>query len=178
MTTSDRGPAIWTARGYFYPFDPRPEEVHLEVIAAALSKVCRWGGHTPQFLSVAQHSVYCAEAGLRVSRETARAALLHDAAEAYIGDMVRPLKARLVEFSVIEGMLLSVIMDRFEVDVPSVWADVLQIDEEVLAAEKAAMFPEAPEWGLPAPADIEVNGWVPIIAQERFLALATELDIR
>lgn len=87
----------------FYPLDPRPEEVRIEDIAHALSHICRYGGHVPTFYSVAQHSVLVARCterllgvrGYRGQRLAAGAAyaLLHDAGEAYVGDLVQPLKA-------------------------------------------------------------------------------------
>jgi len=73
----------------FYPLDPRPEEVNIEDIANALSKMCRFGGHSRQFYSVAEHSLWVS---YRVPPWLALAGLLHDAHEAYVGDMIRPVK--------------------------------------------------------------------------------------
>lgn len=87
--------AIRTVKGN--PFNllrPEPHMVDLEEIAHALSMQCRYNGHVPSFYSVAEHSV-------RVSvvleddghsADVQMAGLLHDAAEAYCGDMVRPMK--------------------------------------------------------------------------------------
>jgi len=86
---------VMTASGRrFWPLAPRAADVHLEDIAHALAAIARFGGHTRVPYSVAQHSVL-------VSRELAAASpvpevaligLLHDAAEAYLGDVPRPLK--------------------------------------------------------------------------------------
>src|SRR6267378_1608096 len=73
----------------FYHLAPTPEMVCIEDIAHALSQTCRWTGHTKFHYSVAQHSIYCS---FLVPAEHALAALLHDASEAYLGDMNRPLK--------------------------------------------------------------------------------------
>jgi len=75
--------------GAFYPFDPRPEEVDIESIAHALSNLCRYTGHCSGFYSVAQHSVLVSR---EVRIDQALWGLLHDAPEAYINDISRPLK--------------------------------------------------------------------------------------
>lgn len=74
--------------------DPKPEDFCIEDIAHGLSNVCRFGGHVAEFYSVAQHSVLVAEtvAQLAGSREMQLHGLLHDASEAYIGDVIWPLK--------------------------------------------------------------------------------------
>lgn len=73
----------------FWPFDPRPEDVDLEDIARALSCIARFGGHARAFYSVACHSLFVAS----LVDEPLRAhALLHDAHEAYLGDVIAPMK--------------------------------------------------------------------------------------
>ena len=87
-------PMITSSGRLFWPFDPRPEQVSIEDIAHALAHVCRFGGHARAFYSVAQHSVIVAS-GVHVDEHgpaAALAALCHDAAEAYCGDMIRPLR--------------------------------------------------------------------------------------
>lgn len=76
----------------FYPLDPRPEDVTIEDIAHALSNVCRWGGRVREFYSVAQHSAHVAQIVERTHPQHALRALLHDAAEAYLGDIATPIK--------------------------------------------------------------------------------------
>lgn len=83
---------IWTYTGKkFYFGDPTPESICIEDIAHAQSQLCRWTGHTKKFYSIAEHSyrvsVLCMKFSLR--------ALLHDAAEAYINDINKPLKVTL-----------------------------------------------------------------------------------
>ncbi len=73
----------------FWPLDPHSNDVRVEDIAHALANICRFGGHTKGFYSVAQHSVLVST---YVPREYRFVALMHDAPEAYLGDMVRPMK--------------------------------------------------------------------------------------
>lgn len=114
----DRGNWMQTIGGRaFYVLDPRPEEVDIDDIAHALSMLCRFGGHCTRFYSVAEHCVRVStaieEAGGTV--EDCFVGLMHDAAEAYIGDMVWPLK-RAPEsegYKAIERRVEAAIAERF-----------------------------------------------------------------
>ena len=93
--------SLRTILGYEYEFDkPFEYDYPVEEIAHALSMLCRYGGHSPVHYSVAQHSVL---ASYIVDDEFALTALLHDAAEAYLGDMVAPLKALIPEYRNLEA---------------------------------------------------------------------------
>lgn len=129
------GDWMQTAHGRFYPLDPRPEEIHIEDIARALSRICRFGGHSRAFYSVAQHSVHVSEL---CTPEHALAGLLHDAAEAYIGDMVRPLKRNeaMLPFQAVEHGIMCVVWERF--DLPhgyDIGRKIAHADEVMLATE-------------------------------------------
>lgn len=78
----------------FNVINPRPSDIKIEDIAHALSMQCRAGGHYNQFYSVAQHSISCCrEAKARgLSTEVQLCCLLHDASEAYLNDIPRPIK--------------------------------------------------------------------------------------
>jgi len=93
---SRRGNWMQTSTGRpFWPLDPRPEDFDILDVAHALGNLCRFGGHCRSFYSVDQHSVIVANAILHHGRGTRALAfegLLHDAAEAYIGDVIWPLK--------------------------------------------------------------------------------------
>lgn len=101
----------------FYPLEPEVDEVKIEDIAHALSQMCRANGHFKTFYSVAQHSINCAnEAKVRgLSPRVQLACLLHDASEAYISDITRPVKCYLDEYRKIEHRLQQVIFTRFGV---------------------------------------------------------------
>ena len=73
----------------FWPLDPNPEKILIADIAHALAHQCRFGGHASKFYSVAEHSVHVSKLCLP---EHALWGLLHDASEAYLVDLPRPLK--------------------------------------------------------------------------------------
>src|SRR3954452_7535501 len=91
------GPYLQTISGRFVnPLDPDLDQIDIGDITRALANTCRFGGHCRSFYSVAQHSVIVSE--LVEQRggdpEDVFAALMHDAAEAYLGDMPHPVKHR------------------------------------------------------------------------------------
>lgn len=137
--------ALTTYSGHhFDPLCPDPDLICIEDIAHALSNVCRYGGHADMFYSVAQHSSlmssYC-------PHRLARACLLHDAAEAYVGDMVRPIKhgTELGEvFTEIEDYLLHMIFEKFDVPVNHLPA-VEQWDRFMLRWEQRDLRPRTLE---------------------------------
>ena len=92
-----------------------PDTICIEDIAHALAHTARFGGHLQRLYSVAQHSVY---ACTLVSRELQLAALLHDAAEAYLGDMPSPFKNMLPDFRKLEAKLMTVIADKYGFEYP------------------------------------------------------------
>ena len=97
--------------------NPRPEDILLQDIAAGLALTCRFGGHAGWY-SVAQHSVLVAQAvqeadGNRWQQPLLQTALLHDAAEAYLGDVISPLKHALPEYAALERRFEEAIRLRF-----------------------------------------------------------------
>lgn len=107
-----------TASGrMFYPLDPRPDEIHIEDIAAALSRICRFGGHCRAFYSVAQHSVLVSE---HSGPGDELWGLLHDASEAYLGDLIRPLKRQecMSSWRKAEAAVMSAVRVRFQLPGP------------------------------------------------------------
>jgi len=99
----------------FTPLDPDANQIHIEDIAHSLSLLCRANGHIDYFFSIAQHSINCA-AEAKARGHAARvqlACLLHDASEAYISDITRPVKFYLQEYKKIEKRLQDVIYTKF-----------------------------------------------------------------
>lgn len=100
---------------HFTPVEPVTEDIRIEDIAHALSLLCRANGHIPTFFSVAQHCINCAlEAEARgYSPRLQLACLLHDAGEAYVSDVTRPLKPYLPQYLEIEDRLLDAIWEKY-----------------------------------------------------------------
>lgn len=98
---------------HFDPYFAKKADICVEDIAHAQSLMVRANGHLPEFYSVAQHSIACCNEAL-ARQETAQTTLfclLHDAAEAYMSDVTRPVKARMPEYAAAEETLLKTIFD-------------------------------------------------------------------
>jgi hypothetical protein len=153
----------------FWPLDPHPEEIDIEDIAAALSKLCRYGGHCLRFYSVAEHCVHVASAA-RAS--LAMTALLHDASEAYLSDVIRPIKSRLTNYVEIEAALERAIAVRFGTVCPMP-EEVKRLDNAILWTEMLQNMAPPPEpwtkWLTDAPLDITLQFWAPDKAEAEFL---------
>lgn len=152
MATSNserKGDWMQTATGaQFWPLDPRPEEVHIEDIAHALSNMCRYAGHCTRFYSVAQHSVYVSR---HLPEDLKLWGLLHDASEAYAVDIPRPLKRFIPGYREIEDRIMSAIAARFGLvgDMPK---EVIRVDNAILCDEASQlMLPPPSDWCLPEP---------------------------
>ena len=160
------------------PLSPNPALITPEDIAHALSHHCRFGGHSRVFYSVAQHSCLVADAveAEGAGAEAALWALLHDATEAYLGDLPHPLKHRspLGEvFREAEGRLQEAIGARFGLpaDPP---AAVKRADRAALAAERRALMAPSsdghwPELDGVEPLQVEIHPWRPERAAGEFL---------
>lgn len=131
---TSRGSAMQTYGGNrFYIEDPRVEEVDIRDIAHSLSLINRYNGHCLFPYSVAQHSLLVSSI---VPREHALQGLLHDAAEAYVGDMTRPMKKIMEQsdYKKIEQKVFSVIAQKF--NIPD------ELHESVKAADNIAVATE------------------------------------
>ena len=162
----------------FFPLDPRPEEVNIVDIAHALANVCRFAGHVSEHYSVAQHSRFVSRL---VPPEDAKWGLLHDAAEAYTGDMPRPIRRNIPQWRGIEDKILEAIAARFDLELPvptSVW----YFDNVILAMEARDLFAGGPvqNWTKALKVEPLPEKIVPLGPQENarlFLRRAAELGI-
>jgi hypothetical protein len=178
------GDWIITASGKrFYPLDPRPEDISLDDIATALSKLCRWGGHLniDGIFSVAQHCVLVA---LNCPHRFRAQALLHDAHEAYLVDVPRPIKRYLVNYEIFAARLDACIGDRFCVELCDLPREVDEADDRGLATERRDLLvpwpcePGEPQGSLVKPWPARISPWEPAEARRNFLGLAHKLGIK
>ena len=151
---------------HFDPMQIRTEDICIEDIAHALSLMCRGGGHLKYFYSVAQHSLNCAaEAKARGwSGKLQLACLLHDASEAYLSDIIRPVKANLTGYLEIENRIMGKILEKFNLsdlteEEHRKWK---QIDDEILYYELKNLMPGEEDLAVPelcALPDISQRDW-------------------
>lgn len=128
---------------YFDLQDPERAAFSIEDIAHALGNLCRFTGHTDRFYSVAEHSVLCSH---MVPPEDALAALMHDAAEAFIGDVSSPLKALLPDYAAVERRVERAVWASVGLpdDLP---ASVKVADRMALALEQRFCMGNRDQWG-------------------------------
>jgi len=165
-----KGDWIQTFSGVkFWSLDPDIEDVRIFDIAHALSNMCRYNGHCKKFYSVAEHSIIVSKF---VLEEFALAGLLHDAAEAYLSDVPRPVKKYLNGYKGYESRLMSVIYRAFGIKKTMEMRNHVKcIDERLLRTEleqvmltgtKAIKFYEEP-------IDVKIAYLQPVDAEIEFL---------
>lgn len=150
----------WISVGFgrkFWPLDPRREDVNIETIARSLSNTCRWTGHLDDFYSVAEHCIRMVDLIEKEDEEGhdpdyLLTALLHDAPEAYLSDIARPVKhdPRFSAYKEFESTLENVIFARYGLTskyMPLVkyWDDLLLVTE----ARDLVGVDTAKEWSAP-----------------------------
>lgn len=147
---------------------PSPDDVLVEDIAHHLSRLCRFTGATQEHYSVAQH---CYMVSFCVAPHLALQGLMHDAHEAYIGDVSAPLKrAGLAQvLAKVEGPVWAAVATRF--DLPFVLDPaVKEADLRMLSTERRLLGPEPKSWQLDAqPYAIDLVPWCAEVAKEKFL---------
>jgi len=155
----------------FYPMEPRIEDIDIYDIAHALSMQCRYNGHTREFYSVAQHCVLMSRA---VSPDNALWALLHDATEAYVGDMIRPLKRSMPAYVEAEDRIMALIAEKYGLRGVTMPAEVKDADNRILLSEREAlMVPTTHKWAVDDLEPLQVGTiypWAPAQAETAYLA--------
>lgn len=170
---------------------PQPDTINLNDIAHALALSTRYAGHCSSFYSVGQHSVLCAimagKLGANMDMDGRRWALLHDATEAYMSDLPRPLKDLIPQYRTMEDNLHRVIANKFGLSWPMPKI-VKEIDTQMMITEARILLtqPLGPAWtpwnGIESYdytyAISTLNDpWSPARSERQFLAYATLLGI-
>ncbi len=174
---------IWSG-GFLDLENPQPEDIHLEDIATGLGRACRYGGQCPRFYSVAEHCVsmvVLAHQNGHRSKGLLQALLLHDATEAYIGDVQRPLKGMLDEYKVIERRLNGPILRRFGIRDHTPL--IKTYDRYMLVAERVEFWPndrneDWPGYDKESLEDVPFYYWDMEEAKGWFLAIADWIGIK
>lgn len=186
--TWHRGDWMQTYTGRrFYPLSPRAEEIDPLDIAHSLAHLCRYNGHVDRFYSVAEHCVLMSL--VMPTRELALEALLHDGSEAYVGDMVRPLKhtPEMAPYRLAEDFVMDAIAERFGLPVDrdghhSKAAEVADADLRILLTERTALlshYKPSDRWnvdGMEA-LDVEIMALQPYGAKQAYLARLESLGV-
>ena len=146
--TTSRGPYIICHSGAkFYPLDIRASDIDIRDIAHALSLQCRFGGHTQWHYSVGQHSILVSyELDGMGYPELALTGLLHDASEAYLVDVPRPIKliADFSRYREIEATVQEAVYKKFGCyrDFP----EIIDVADNLLLAKEAYILMDNPYW--------------------------------
>lgn len=150
--------------------NPSVDEVCIEDIAQALSMSCRFSGYVKSFYSVAEHCCHVSDLVWKTTKDKQKAldALLHDASEAYLTDVPRPIKGHLTNYMEIEKKAEAVIQDKFNVN--PMCGYIKHIDTHICGTEAAQLFLQVPDWVSEyEPISIIVKSWSPATAKREFM---------
>jgi hypothetical protein len=163
-------------------------DIEFPAIARGLSNQCRFNGQTEFPYSVAQHSVHACQYGEAHGWpiEVLRWVLMHDAAEAYVGDLIMPIKWKLNTFNRLENNVMEAIIQRFGLHTPVPIDEIKRADMTMVYLEMLAMFPEV-NWQDPIMGAVKNNAdtdyrmhfsyWNHKLALQEFTNKALELGV-
>lgn len=154
----------------FWFLDPSPEMFDINDISHALSMVCRYAGHVTRFYSVATHCCLMADQ-FKHDPHLHLAALMHDASEAYIGDMPRPLKQQISAFRWVEERIEEVLATAFGLTYP-IPKEIKAADLRITIDERRALKPRSTRmWAEDdlTPLGVTIPHWPPSRAKAEFL---------
>lgn len=179
MTQHQTKSSITTLSGKFFDIlKPEEYEYDIEEIATALSNLCRYTGHVNTFYSVAEHSVLVSRI---VPERLALAGLLHDASEAYLGDVSSPLKKLLPEYKRIEDRVQRAISGAFGITEGFDHPEVHAADKRMYWQERQSVANNGVKdtlWhqDLRATRKVEAMGMSPLMARRMFIKRYRELN--
>lgn len=191
--TEVRAIDIFNSKGKIFSITPlKDKDIKIEEIANALSNTCRYGGRVKKYYSVAEHSVLMTKAILKeldtmfsmapLKEEIALVALLHDAEEAFLGDIVSPIKNFIHTYTInlqaICDYVANRIYEKYQLDkyYSNFYGLICQYDERILLDEYKILFNnEYPNENNLRPLDIEIQFLSPEEAKKEFLKLFNKL---
>lgn len=155
---------ILSTRGRMIPLG-EPFAVDPREVAHALSHLCRFTGHARLFYSVAHHTYIMARRIPAMLPEQRLAALLHDAAEAYIGDVATPLKEVLPDYRRIEAGVEAAVENTYDISFADHAAWLKPLDRVFCEVERSALLPPTPEWPM-----VATTVWtdLPVVGKVKF----------
>ena len=170
------GTVMTTFKGnYVDPLNLHPDDIHIEDIAHHLSMQCRFAGACKHFYSVAQHSVHMATQMANTS--LALEALLHDAPEYLLVDIVRCVKSQLPAYKEMEKKIWSAVVKKFNLQCPptlELSPEVHEADMRMLVTERRQIIPDVTaRWDMEelyAPYTFTIPEWTPEQAEVAFLS--------
>lgn len=178
MTEQRRGEPIGTyTGGNVHPLDPDPATIELPDIANGLANTCRYAGQCQFYYSVGTHSCYVSEELAVHGPRVQLYGLFHDAAEAYVSDVPRPIKREIETFQQIEDRILDAVWDRLGVPAPaeSEWATVMDADDRLFHYEADTLLADFESPSVPD-LPYELSTCSPEAVRERFLDRAETLQ--
>ncbi|MEA2011983.1 MAG: phosphohydrolase [Verrucomicrobiota bacterium] len=159
------------------PSNPNVDFIDIEDIAHSLSLQCRFNGHCRTFYSVAEHSIHTSKylAQQNYSAKLCMWGLLHDASEAYLADIPRPVKTSLKNYLILEKNLSSLIYKKYTFESPDAKAykPVDDADNALLMTEAAGLvLSKGKDWGIKAPStDIKLRYYDWNTAKKEYLKM-------
>lgn len=178
--SDDRGQPIGTYTGQrMHPLDPHPDEIQVEDIAHGLANTCRYGGQCQFYYSVGTHSIYVSQELAEYGPKMQLYGLFHDAAEAYITDIPRPVKSEIEGYGGIEEKILSAVWDVLGLSDPTErqWEKVMDVDDQLFFYESDELLAEFDPPSVPA-LSYTLRPCTPADVRDQFLRRTEQLRKR
>ena len=159
-----------------FPMDMKLDDIDLVDIAHSLSRQCRYNGHSRVFYSVAEHSTLLARHAMqrKLPLHIAKIMLLHDASEAYISDICRPLKKQLPQIKPIEQIADKLVCEKFGLIWP--WPEIVhEWDQRITMDERMMLMRVHPDWECWEPLGVKIQMWSPERAELEFFHAYNDL---